>query len=128
MSSRKSRNEVNTQERLCVTESGIYYIPAEDLLYSDRPNEWFTARQLGVHRAMHTIDGDKLCKLGCFLTYEQASILIGFADPQYEQRLPSLVVIRDIISQESLRSSLQSHNGELNFADLTQLILSKQQV
>jgi hypothetical protein len=79
-----------------IVESGIYYVAAENLKHQD------------------------LCKLGCFLTYEQASILIDFADPEYEQKLSSLITILDVIPQEYLKSN----NNQINLS----LILPKQEV
>ena len=67
---------------------------------------------------------EDLCKLGCYLTLEQASILVDFADPQYEQELVSLIVIRDIIPQERIKTLLKSNN--LN--ELSTVILLKQEV
>jgi hypothetical protein len=62
--------------------------------------------------------------LGCYLTYEQASILVDFADPQYENELLSLITIHDVISQERLKTLLKSNK----FNDLSKEILHKQQV
>lgn len=63
---------------------------------------------------------DDLCQLGCYLTYEQALILVDFADSQYEDQLSSLIIIQDIIPRE-----------QLNMADrdaLSTIILPQQQV
>lgn len=69
-------------------ESRIYYLSAENLSVDDP------------------------CQLGCYLTYEQALILVDFADPQYEQELSSLITMRDIIpfdSRTDLSSILYQH-------------------
>ena len=62
---------------------------------------------------------EDLCKLGCYLTYEQVSILVDFADPEYEKELLSLITIHDVIPQERLINS---------FNELSSEILRKQQV
>jgi hypothetical protein len=85
-----------------IIESGIYYISAENLINKQ----------------------EDFCKLGCYLTYEQASILVDFADPQYEQELLSLITIHDIIPQERLKTLIKSNN----LAELSSIILQKQQV
>jgi hypothetical protein len=77
---------------------------------------------------IYKIDSEKLCKLGCFVTYEQATILVDFADPQYEHELSSLSTIHDIISQERLKTLLKSNNYEIHLNDISKLILPKQQV
>ncbi|CAF4427329.1 unnamed protein product, partial [Adineta steineri] len=77
---------------------------------------------------VYKIDSKKLYKLGCYLTYEQASILVDFADPQYEHELSSLITIHDIISQEDLKSLLILNNYEINLDEVSKLILHKQQV
>lgn len=67
-----------------------------------------------------TINRDP-CKSGCYLTYEQASTLVDFADPEYEQTLLSLITIHDIVSYERLQS--------LNdLSELSTIILPKQEV
>jgi hypothetical protein len=77
---------------------------------------------------IYKIDNEKLCKLSCFVTYEQATILVDFADPQYEHELSSLSTIHDIISQERLKTLLKSNNYEIHLDDISKLILPKQQV
>lgn len=71
-----------------------------------------------------TINQGNLCNLGCYLTYEQASILVDFADPEYEHILLSLITIHDIIPCESLKSLLKSNN----FHEISTIILQKQEV
>src|SRR5438045_1102437 len=88
-----------------IIESGIYYISAEDFITKQRNNE-------------------NLCKFGCYLTYEQASILIYFGDPEYEHELLSLITIHDIIPQEYLKTLLKSNN----LTELSSIILQKQEV
>jgi hypothetical protein len=96
----------NTQfKKFYLIESGIYYISADNLTINQRNSE-------------------NLCKLDCYLTYEQASILVDFADPEYEHKLLSLITIHDIIPQESLKILLKSNN----FDNLSTLILQKQEV
>jgi len=77
------RKQMRYVNLISMIESGIYYLSAENLS-SDDP-----------------------CQLGCYLTYEQALILVDFADPQYEQELSSLIIIRDIIPFDS-RTDLSS--------------------
>lgn len=67
---------------------------------------------------------DDLCKLGCYITYEQALILVDFADPEYEEQLSSLIVLQDIIPRECLKTLLDSSHLE----ELSSFILPKQQV
>jgi hypothetical protein len=96
----------NTQfKKFYLIESGIYYISADNLTINQRNSE-------------------NLCKLDCYLTYEQASSLVDFADPEYEHKLLSLITIHDIIPQESLKILLKSNN----FDNLSTLILQKQEV
>ncbi|CAF1261150.1 unnamed protein product [Adineta steineri] len=109
-------------------ESGIYNISAENLLNFDQQNGYLIPIQRNSNCMVYKIDSKKLCKLGCYLTYEQASILVDFADPQYEHALSSLITIHDIISQEDLKSLLTSNNYEINLDEISKLILHKQQV
>ena len=76
----------------------------------------------------HQIIIEHFCKLGCYLTYKQASILVDYADPAYEHELLSLMTVHDIIPREHLKSLLKSSNNEVNFDDISSLILPKQQV
>ena len=89
-----------------ILESGIYYVSAEKL--SDVLQQ----------------TKEDLCRLGCYLTYEQASILVDFADPQYEKELLSLITVHDIIPHERLKILLKSNH--LN--EISTEILPKQQV
>ena len=56
----------------------------------------------------HQIIIEHFCKLGCYLTYKQASILVDYADPEYEHELLSLMIVHDIIPREHLKSLLKS--------------------
>ncbi|CAF1561008.1 unnamed protein product [Adineta steineri] len=109
-------------------ESGIYNISAENLLNFDQQNEYLIPIQRDSICMVYKIDSKKLYKLGCYLTYEQASILVDFADPQYEHELSTLITIHDIISQEDLKSLLILNNYEINLDEISKLILHKQQV
>ena len=109
---RKSSDECPCRNA-CFLESNIYYISAEKLIDSDYLNHSRRFR-------------DDFCKLGCYLTYEQASILVDFADPQYEEQLSSLIVIQDIIPQERLNTFLDSFDHHLQ--ELSTIILPKQRV
>lgn len=60
------------------------------------------------------LNSENICKSDCFLTYQQASILVDFADPDYESKLSSLITIHDIVSNK--------------FDELQTVILPKQQV
>ena len=71
---------------------------------------------------------ENLCKLDCYLTYKQASILVDFADPQYEHELLSLMTTHDIIPQEHLKNLLISTNNHIDLDKLSPIILRKQQV
>lgn len=73
---------------------------------------------------MHNIDLKTLCQLKCYLTYEQSSNLVDFADPEYIEKLSSLVVTQDVVPYENLKSLFGSDHSQLTH----ELILPKQQV
>ncbi|UJR31391.1 hypothetical protein I4U23_018885 [Adineta vaga] len=101
-------------------ESGIYYISAEDLIHFDQ--------LMKNNHVTYKIDTKKLCKLKYFLTFEQASILVDFADPQYEENLSSLIITKDIISHESLKTLLELKHFQINLDEISKLILPNQSV
>ncbi|CAF3346668.1 unnamed protein product [Rotaria sp. Silwood2] len=109
-------------------ESGVYYISTENLINYDQQKEYLTIKQRNNHHSIHQMISENFCKLGCFLTYKQAYILVDYADPEYEHELSSLTTTHDIISQERLKILLKSTNNEINFDELSKIILPKQQV
>lgn len=88
----------------CFIESDSYYIIPQDLVNS-----------------VEKIASKNICKLGCYLTYKQASILVDYADPEYETELTSLITIHDIIPKSK-------HGKNIDFDELSTSILPKQQV
>ncbi|CAF4929144.1 unnamed protein product [Rotaria sp. Silwood1] len=109
-------------------ESCIHYISMENLKYSDQQNQYLTIKKRKNNDNIHKIINENYCKLGYYLTYKQALILIDYADPEYEHELSFLITIHDIISQERFKTLLKSMNNEINFEELSTIILSKQQV
>ncbi|CAF0923040.1 unnamed protein product [Adineta ricciae] len=89
-------------------DSGSYYICAENVI--------------------HSIDLKTLCQLKCYLTYEQSSNLVDFADFEYIEKLSSLVVTHDVVSYENMKSSLESGYSQSTYEQISKLILPKQQV
>ncbi|CAF1564613.1 unnamed protein product, partial [Rotaria sp. Silwood1] len=55
------------------------------------------------------------------------SILVDYADPEYEHELSSLITIHYIISQERFKTLLKLTNNKINFEELSTIILPKQQ-
>ncbi|CAF5077203.1 unnamed protein product, partial [Rotaria sp. Silwood1] len=56
------------------------------------------------------------------------SILVDYADPEYEHERSSLITIHDIISQERFKTLLKLMNNKINSEELSTIILPKQQV
>ncbi|CAF3805891.1 unnamed protein product [Rotaria sp. Silwood1] len=81
-------------------ELGIYCISMENFKNSDQQNQYLTIKQRKNNDNIHKIINENVCKLGCYLTYKQASILVDYTDPEYEHELLSLITIHDIILQE----------------------------
>ncbi|CAF3715308.1 unnamed protein product [Rotaria sp. Silwood1] len=100
----------------------------ENLKYSDQQNQYLTIKKRKNNDNIHKIINENYCKLGYYLTYKQALILIDYADPEYEHELSFLITIHDIISQERFKTLLKSMNNEINFEEFSTIILSKQQV
>ncbi|CAF4553692.1 unnamed protein product [Rotaria socialis] len=110
------------------TLDGIYnnfLMRLHDTLESD---SYYISPEYLTMKNLHQIITEHFCKLGCYLTYKQASILVDYADPEYEHELLSLMTVHDIIPREHLKSLLKSSNREVNFDDMSSLILPKQQV
>ncbi|CAF1625727.1 unnamed protein product [Rotaria magnacalcarata] len=110
------------------TLDGIYnnfLMRLHDTLESD---SYYISPEYLTMKNLHQIITEHFCKLGCYLTYKQASILVDYADPEYEHEILSLMTVHDIILQENLKSLLKSSNSEVNFDDISSLILPKQQV
>jgi hypothetical protein len=89
---------------------------------------YMSIEQRNDSRIIYHIDNENLCKLGCFLTHEQALLLVDFADPQYESELSSLITIHDIIPQERIKTLLKSNIKEINIDQFSPMILLKQEV
>ncbi|CAF0920812.1 unnamed protein product [Adineta ricciae] len=82
-----------------------------------------------VENAVHSIDLKTLCQLKCYLTYEQSSNLVDFADLEYIENLSSLVVIQDVVSYENMKSLLESDGSRPpTYEQISKLIRPKQQV
>ena len=79
-------------------------------------------------RLIYRIDRESLCQLGCFLTYEQASMLVDFADPQYDEELASLITRHDIIAYERLNALFDGQHHEMHVETFTSLILRNREV
>lgn len=105
---------------LNIVDSGIYYHSTENLnlLKHHRSNA----------RLLYHLEEQDLVKLGCFLTYEQALILVDFADPEYEAELTALVTVQDIICHERLQTLIQSRIAEISWDEFSGMVLLKREV
>ena len=79
-------------------------------------------------RLIYRIDRESLCQLGCYLTYEQATMLVDFADPQYHEELSSLIVRHDVIAYERLNTLFDGQHHEIHVDTFTNLILRDREV
>ncbi|CAF1326059.1 unnamed protein product [Rotaria sp. Silwood1] len=84
----------------------------ENLKNSDQQNEYLTIKQRNNNDNIHKII---------------TSILVDYADPEYEHELSSLITIHYIISQERFKTLLKLTNNKINFEELSTIILPKQQ-